>query len=278
MWNIRMRASKQARSHSVKTLLNKRASAEIHISGAEGIYNEKEIAKIVREYAFRALNHSKGRPDRIMLSLEKLQQMPQAIQSLPVTTMSCRSSVKAVSLIKELLSASGISGNAIRTALSVTNSATTMRGAALVLAESGRRVDPDKERGIRASRLGISRAAQKILSRKLERHNIDTPTVREAIILASKVSSCRQIIAELCVSDDPGYTTGYVASGKYGYVRIPHAKIRGEKKGGRIFFLEEDADVDSATAFLEGTPVIITRVSSCFGTRTLHEIIDRIDK
>jgi len=272
-----MRASKRAKRQMAKTSINDGVSLEMHISGAEGIYDEKKIAKIIREYTLRALNHPKGRPDRIVLSLEELRQRPQAIQSLPVATIQCRSSLEAAAMIRELLSASGISGRAIRTALSVTNSATTMRGAALVLAGSGRRVEPDKKRGIRVSRLGISKAAKKILSRELERHGLDTLTVREAITLASKVAAFRQVIAELCISDDPGYTTGYLASGKYGYVRIPHAKTREEKKGGRVFFLEEDADVDSATEFLERTPVLITRVSPCFGTRTLHEIIDHID-
>ncbi|MDH4233433.1 MAG: 6-carboxyhexanoate--CoA ligase [Nitrospirota bacterium] len=278
MWNIRMRASKKAKRRRTKTLLNEIASAEMHISGAEGIYEEKEIAKIIREYTLRALKHPKGKPDRIVLSLEELKQRPRAIESLPLATIKCRSSVEAVSLIRELLTASGISGKAIRTALRITDSADTMRGAALVLARSGRRVEPDRQRGIRASRLGISRAAQKILSRELQRHGIDIPTVREAITLASKVAACRQVIAELCISDDPGYTTGYAASKKYGYVRIPHVKTRGEKKGGRVFFLEEDAEIGSATEFLERTPVIIHRISPCFGTRTLDEIIDRIDK
>jgi len=273
-----MRASKKAKRQMAKTLLDDSASDEMHISGAEGIYDEKEITKIVGEYTFRAVNHPKGSPDRIVLSLEKLRQRPQAIQSLPVSTVQCRSSLEAAAIIRELLSASGISGRAIRTALSVTNSAKTMRGAALVLASSGRRMEPDRIRGIRASRLGISNPSQKILSRRLKKHGTDSPTVKEAIILASKVSTCRQIIAELCISDDPGYTTGYIASRKIGYVRIPHAKTREEKKGGRVFFLEEDADVDSATEFLEKTPVIITRVSPCFGTRTIHEIIDHINQ
>jgi 6-carboxyhexanoate--CoA ligase len=273
-----MRASKRAGRQSARPPLDDSASLELHISGAEGIYDEKEIEKIIRDYTLRALKHPKGRPDRIVLSLEELVQKPQAIQSLPVSTIQCRSSLEAASLIRELLSASGISGKAIRTALSVTNSPKTMRGAALVLAGSGERVEPDKQRGIRASRLGISNAAQKNLSRALERLGLDTPTVKEAITLASKVAACRQVIAELCISDDPGYTTGYIASGKYGYVRIPHAKTRGEKKGGRVFFLEEDADVDSTIEFLEKTPVIINKISPCFGTRTLHEIIDHINK
>ena len=60
---------------------------------------------------------------------------------------------------------------------------------------------------------------------------LNNTTVKEAIILASKVAACRQVTAELCISDDPGYTTGYISSKKYGYVRIPHIKKKGEKNG-----------------------------------------------
>ncbi len=107
---------------------------------------------------------------------------------------------------------------------------------------------------------------------------MNNSTVKEALILASKVAACRQVTAELCVSDDPEYTTGYVSSGRHGYVRIPHIKKKGEKKGGRVFFLEEDADIGSVIGFLEKTPVIINSLSPCYGVRTINEIIDSIDK
>jgi len=151
-----MRASKKTKRQMAKTPLDDSASAEMHISGAEGIYEKKEIAKIIREYTLRALKHPKGRPDRIVLSLEELREKPQAIQSLPVTTIQCRSSLEAASLIRKLLSASGISGKAIRTALSVTNSAKTMRGAALVLAESGG--EPNRTKGAASGHQGSASA------------------------------------------------------------------------------------------------------------------------
>ena len=132
-----------------------------------------------------------------------------------------------------------------------------MSGAALILSESGRRADPDKVRGIRVSRLGITEGAERGLARKLARKGINTAIVKEAIILASKVASCRGVIAELCVSDDPDYTTGYVASRIYGYVRIPHIKPKGSLSGGRVFFVDEMADAKSIIEYLEKRPVLV---------------------
>ncbi len=59
-----------------KTAANNKGCPEIHISGAEGIYDEKEIAKIVRDYTNRALSHQKGRPDSIVISMEEIKQKP----------------------------------------------------------------------------------------------------------------------------------------------------------------------------------------------------------
>lgn len=273
-----MRASKKSKRQLSKASDRESKLPEVHISGAEGIYEEKETANIVREYTLRALSHQKGRPDSIVISLEEIKQRPRSIQSLPVRTLRCRSPLQACGLVRKLLNSCGISGHAIKTSFAVIYSLNTMRGAALVLSQSGRRKERDKERGVRASMLGISKRAEKILSRNLQAHGINNSTVKEAIILASKVTACKEVIAEFCISDDPGYTTGYLSSKKYGYVRIPHIKIKGERTGGRVFFIEEDADIDSVAGFLEETPVIINSISPCFGTKTVDEIIDHIDR
>lgn len=149
-----------------------------------------------------------------------------------------------------------------------------MRGAAVVNSESGERLEPDMERGVRVSRLGISKPASKILSSKLSRHRINTDTVKEALILASKVAFCKPMVAELCVSDDPDYTTGYVASKKFGYVRIPHIKSKGSISGGRAFFVNGDADIEEIIHYLEKVPVITGEVSPCRGTLQLNEILN----
>jgi 6-carboxyhexanoate--CoA ligase len=150
-----------------------------------------------------------------------------------------------------------------------------MRGATLITAEKGGRLEPDRQRGIRVSRHGITKPALKELSSKLSKYDINTDTVQEALILASKVSSCKHVIAELCVSDDPDYTTGYVASRDFGYVRIPHIKNKGSKSGGRAFFVKEGIDIGNVIEYLERMPVMISKVSSCKGTASIDGILNR---
>lgn len=143
---------------------------------------------------------------------------------------------------------------------------------------SGIRIEPDKQRGVRVSQLGITEKADKLLSEKLAKQKINIPNVKEAIILASKVASDQKIMAELCASDDPDYTTGYVASIKYGYVRIPHIKRRGDKKGGRVFFMADNAEVEETIHYLEKSAVLINRIAECSGVVFLHEILDSNNK
>jgi len=246
-----------------------------HISGAEGIYPKDRMRAVVQSYIDRARNHPKGKPDSIHITIEKLDQKPQLITALPIVTLKCMSQADAESSIRRLLVPACISEKALRTAFSVIRNSTVMRGAALVYAHSGRRVEPDKDRGIRASRLGMSVETESLLSQELEKFKINTLTVKEALVLASKVAACPNIIAELCVSDDPDYTTGYIASRDLGYIRIPHIKKTGSAAGGRVFFLRETADILSVVRYLEKMPVLVTSLSPCRGTYSIHEIIDR---
>ncbi len=251
---------------------------DIHISGAEGIYVHSDLFRVIEEYAGRALTHPRGRPDRIVITIEKIGARPGLVSSLPVTTLECLSVAESEGHVDRLLRNAGVSEPAVREAMRVIRAENPMRGAALVLAVSGRRAEHDRMRGVRASRLGITASAGKILSRQLAGEGIDTATVKEAVILASKVASCRQVAAELCVSDDPDYTTGYVASRKFGYVRISRMKRRGSRRGGRVFFLQEDADVRSVVEFLEERAVLINRISGCRGVRSIDEILDNLHR
>jgi len=286
MWSIRMRASKQGARQRTTRLGRRTPSREanadpqtlppvVHISGAEGIYPKGKIPAIVQEYITRARIHPKGKPDSIVITIEKIRQKPEAIFALPIATVECSSTSQASTIIKRLLSKPGISPKAITTAMHIVQNKQTIRGAALILSQSGRRVDPDRFRGVRASRMGISRTAEHALSAVLNQQAIDTPTVREAIILASKVASCDDVVSELCISDDPDYTTGYIASKKLGYVRIPCIKKKGSKAGGRVFFLSDEADIPAVIQYMEKTPVMITSVSTCHCISTIDEIIDR---
>jgi 6-carboxyhexanoate--CoA ligase len=272
--SIRMRASKRVGRRKTESKDKESGFFERHISGAEGIYRGCERAKVVEGYIERALSHPKGRPDRIVITIEKMGPKPRMIEALPVTTLHCRSNREARGHIRTILDTIGVSENAYRNALKVLNNGNAMRGASLILCKSGRRVEPDKKRGIRASRLGIDRNAGKKLSIELSLYDINTTTVKEALVLASKVATCGQVMAELCISDDPGYTTGYVSSRKYGYVRVRNMKGKGDKNGGRVFFLKEDADIESVINFLENTSVIITRTGGCRGSLSIDEILN----
>jgi len=131
----------------------------------------------------------------------------------------------------------------------------SMRGAMLLCAVTGRRVDQTGTRGVRVSRMDI--AEEEDFIAMLEGKGIHNTHVREALVLASKVAAAPGIVAELCWSDDPDYTTGYVAS-KARYIRIPHCKPMGSGIGGRVFFIKPDAQLVGITEYLEEQPVVVT--------------------
>lgn len=262
MFNIRMRASRSGSGPH---------SEEVHVSGAEGIYDETERQAVVERYVRRALDHPRGSPDKIVVTIEKVRRKPRMVRTLPVTTVRCVSPSEAEEIIERILKNAGVSGAAVRTARRVLDSG-SMRGASLVSALSGKRVEPDKARGVRASKLGITRDAEKSLSEMLSREGINTSTVREALVLATKVAGCRAIMAEVCMSDNPDYTTGYVASRRHGYVRIPHIKKMSSRRGGRVFFLGEPVDINRIVQFLEGSPVVVNEVGGIRGTVSVDEI------
>lgn len=56
----------------------------------------------------------------------------------------------------------------------------------------------------------------------------------------TKVASAPNIIGEICISDDPNYVTGYIASKEIGYVRITKLKEMESQEGGRIFLYRGD--------------------------------------
>lgn len=228
-----------------------------HITGAEGLFKEAEAPKAVASYLNRALTHPRGIPDKITLTVETLKAKPKRIKLLPVRTLRSGSHINSTKAVRSILLELGVSDKAIDAALYALQKGPVMRGASLMEALSARRIEPDKSRGVRAGRMGILKSALASLSRKLGQAGLDNDTVKEALLLASKVASCKGIIAELCASDDPDYTTGYIASKELGYIRIPHIKKKGSRKGGRVFFVKDGADAKRITAYLEMTPALV---------------------
>ena len=106
-------------------------------------------------------------------------------------------------------------------------------------------IDPDLDEAL----------TKNLVSQGLIHHRI-----REALILAAKVLAAPGIIAELCWSDDPDYTAGYVSAPGFGYLRIPQMKEKGDPHGGRAFFFMPGFNLTATIRFLEETPFLINKL------------------
>lgn len=249
----------------------KAARGSMHISGAEGIYEKDDVVTIVQEYTKRTFLHEKGRAEEIRIIVEELKEKPVRINSLPLYTLNTRNAEAAKQASSKVLSSVGITERAIEEAFKCLTIGITMRGAMLLDIE-GVRLEPDLLRGVRVTRMGITKEASIDLSMKLGKIGINNNTVKEALILTSKVHRHPMIIGELCISDNPGYTTGYVATRAHGYIRLPRIKKKGIPYGGRAFFIT-GGEVKGLIKYLQTTPVLINKIEPCSGVVSLKEII-----
>ena len=210
-----------------------------HISGAERILPGDQLDYAVLTMLHRAREHERGCADFISLKVEEIK--PQEIIYKPLLAFStCKAATAAEghrAAIDELVRA-GVNINA-----------------AVLDAESGLRIDGMGERGVRASKMDC--VDSRGYDEYLQQSGLTGDHVREALVLASKVAGAKDMVAELCWSDDPNYVTGYVASPVYGYRRIPVIKERGNGVGGRIFFVRPNTDVAKLINYLEEQVVLI---------------------
>ncbi|WP_297445703.1 6-carboxyhexanoate--CoA ligase [Desulfurobacterium sp.] len=243
-----------------------RASSEReHISGAERIVPENEISKVVKELTERALYHPKGKPDSIHLKIELLEKSPIYLKLLDIYEIADRENYTIKEILTELFKKAKIDSNiglSIYRALisGASPAGTVMRGAMIVDCQTGIRLEPDKFRGIRASYMDITPEAEENLKNLVgERF---TPNMKDAVVLSTKVLSHPDVIAELCISDDPDYTTGYFSIKGLGYIRIRNIKPYGLSKGGRAFFVKGKINRKGLIEYMETTPVLINKVGN----------------
>lgn len=244
MYSVRMRASKE----------------EKHVSGAERIVEEDEIQETVLSLVERAQSHERGRPDIINISIESLKAPVKHLTSLPVTLLDVEDAASGRDTARRLLGCLGIPLSCADKAFSLLKNGGSMRGA-VVMDLSGKRLEPDENRGIRATRMDITKDAARELESLLETVGLSLyyAHISEALVLATKVASVKGSIAELCWSDDPSYTAGYVASKKLGYMRIPHLKKEGDYRGGRVFFVD-NVDLNRYIEEIEKSAVLINKI------------------
>lgn len=236
-YSIKMRAS------------NKEAG---HISGAERIVSEEDLEECSARLLSRALRHSKGKPDFINLKIEALEE--QEIRHLPalaVSVVETATAEEGLAVVRDYLYKLGL--ERAEEIMALWKQSYSMRGAMLLDADTLKRLEPDQNRGIRATYMDMETTDSARHSTCEGKNHF-----QEALVLATKVVSHPNIVAELCISDDPDYVTGYIASKELGYVRITTLKEMGSPQGGRVFlFRGDEKERDSCIRYLQQQKVLV---------------------
>ncbi|MGE5172327.1 MAG: 6-carboxyhexanoate--CoA ligase [Betaproteobacteria bacterium] len=265
LYNVRMSASKGGR----------------HISGAERIVAADKIDVVLRDLTARAMLRG-AEPDQIRLAVESLKGHPlRMLTALDVVTVDVPDAQSGRSMAIRVLQRMGIADNAANSAVNYLASGAAMsggnmRGAIIMDALDAERLEPDRERGVRASRFDWSEDASRRINDNLAAVGLTHFRTREALALATKVAHAPGMVAELCWSDEPDYTAGYVASLKTGYVRFPFLKEKGDTKGGRVFFVDRGSlDLNALTRYLQTEAVLIVEIGECKPSMKSDDYFDK---
>ncbi|MBM6824285.1 6-carboxyhexanoate--CoA ligase [Veillonella magna] len=245
-----------------------------HISGAERLVTKEELEQISSELVHRALTHSKGCADFIRITIDAIpdeaihripcltiadEQTDGHIGEVPTTNHEATTPPLPLSSHQQaealLTTHTAITPVAFRRAVSqLVSLPESMRGAMLVDMRTGQRLDPWGQRGVRVSRMSFADETAAITA--LNAAGYSGVHLEEALVLASKVLSAPGVVGELCISDDPDYTTGYVSYGST-YHRLHHMKPVGSPLGGRLFFVDATADIAAIKNYLETTVTLV---------------------
>lgn len=270
--SITLTQRRETDAHQTPSAYGCARAGDEHVSGAEMIVAHdladetsgpaavsKEIASAAESMVQRALQHSRGDPDDVTVTVERLSSPPCRIEALPVVTLDIDGEARHVA--GELLSRAGVTDAALTRGFEMIRSETAKRGAALVNAADGSRLDPNPTRGVRVTHIGTSSAGRDALDAVLTEQDVASPeTVREAVVLSTTIAHAPGTQAELCWSDDPDYDTGYVATPE-AYYRLPALKPDGVTEGGRAIFVDPGAPVDEVVEHLENQPILIDGAS-----------------
>ena len=250
LYSIRLRAERAGR----------------HLCGAERIAPAAGLPALAATLVARAMEHSGGVAERAHCTIEKLEG-PTLRAILPaVTTWEVPDASVGREAARTLLYAADVAAAAVDAALGwlvegPAPSGAVMRGAMLVDAVSGRRLEADPAKGVRVSRMDLAPERREEILAELAAAGLGHHRVAEALVLAGKVLQTPGVVAELCWSDDPDYLSGYVTDSRHGYQRITRLKDPGDAKGGRAIFIDPHGwDREACVAFLERQPLLFDRL------------------
>ena len=225
------------------------AKGDLHVSGAERIIEQNDISDAVSALTERALHHGLGRADFINVKMEEVkEEQLEYLDALPVSKRPAQTVEETYKIMRSMLCELDLEDKADEL-IDLLRHNHPMRGAVLYDIATSKRIEPDQERGIRVTYMDAAGAAS---TSSCKNH------FREAIVLATKVVHVPGIIAELCLSDDPDYLVGYLASLKHGYVRLMPMKEMGNPHGGRVFIFDSTkAKAEDAIYYLEKQRVLV---------------------
>ena len=232
---------------------------DIHISGAERIVNSKELEKTVLNI-LKKVNRENA--DFISIKIKRLNRKPILLKkSLCIKELKFNDFKDANNFaINYLSEITGIKKERLSYLINLIHSGASpngenMRGA-IIVNQRGERLELDKYRGVRTTTVDFINRED--ISKKLLDLGFTERTL-DALALSTKNLYNQNILAEYCVSDDMDYITGYVAT-KEEYIRIFPLKEKGNRKGGRIYFVKNDTDINELYNYLENYPILIEDV------------------
>ena len=247
LYSVRMRAS----------------SHDQHLSGAERIVPVHAVAETTAALIERALSAPLGPPDKIHCNSEQIDPVTVQFAKLPDVHSYQVANVQEGRLAAtQFLIEAGLSADCAALAVATLAEGAgpggiVMRGAVLMDAVTGERLEHDPARGVRVSRMDILSTFRPDVEALLVAAGLGHHRVIEALVLSGKVLQAPGVVAELCWSDAPDYVTGYVAAPQCGYQRISQLKAAGDKRGGRIFFVDRSkVTVSALVDYLERQPVL----------------------
>ncbi len=233
---------------------------DTHLSGAERIVKEKEIKKVLDQLYKRGF---KKNPDNLTIKIEEIKKEIKFIQkTLKIENLKFKNQKTANEKAIDLISNhTGIKRDIVKFYIDLIHNGASpdrenMRGAMIVNTD-GERIEFDKYRGIRTVLVDYEnreKAVEKFLK------NGYTERTADALALTTKNLNYPDMIAEYCISDEADYTTGYVSIGNIYYRFIP-LKEKGNKKGGRIYFVKNSISLKDFYDYLQKEPVLIKDVN-----------------
>jgi 6-carboxyhexanoate--CoA ligase len=252
LFSLRMRAAESADGE-----------VEHHLSGAERLVDGSEVEGAAAELMTRGW---RADPDHLRLAIDRVD--PAALLRAPclrIQSLETTTADHARAIAEELLAAAGVAPGAIAAAFTFLIEGPQLdgkpiRGAVILDARTGERLDSPPDRGVRASRFDYAPHARDQVRAMLDELELGHFRTFEALAVATKVM-WSGVTAELCWSDDPHYVAGYVATQAKGYVRLSNFKPEGAV-GGRIFFAPPGTVVSELIHRLEQTPLWITATES----------------